>query len=693
MNNKFLLEIGTEEIPARFIDNTLSQIRNKFKNVFKEERIKFEDIKVYATPRRLVLLAEGISEKQEDLQELAKGPSKRIAFDEDGNPTKALLGFARGQGVDPSEVVIKEYKGEEYVYAHKLEKGRLVKEVLEDTIPEIIKSINFPKSMRWGGKNFRFARPIRWIVSLFNDQVLSFDLEGIKCSNITKGHRFLGSSSIEINEVNEYFNKLRENYVIVDQEERRKIISNGCLKLAKEKGGNLLLDEDLLKELTYIVEYPTPFVGRVKEEYLKLPKEVVITPMKEHQRYIPISDDNGKLMPYFIAVRNGNEEYIDIVSKGNEKVLGARLEDAKFFFEEDTKNKLEDYVEDLKEIVYQEKLGTIYDKTIRIEKLAKQIGEYLEVGKETLMNLERASYLAKADLVTKMVYEFTELQGIMGREYANISGENDIVSTAIYEQYLPRFAGDTLPTTTAGAILSISDKLDNIAGSFAIGIQPTGSQDPYGLRRQCLGIINIILDKNLHLSIKQLVKDALDLYASEAGLDFSQDEVVEQILEFFRGRLKNMLIDNGIRYDVVDAILNIDNDDITDLVIRAKEVNKWIDKEGLNEVLAAFNRVVNLSEKAQDNKVDKELFEVEVEKELYEAYITVEDEVQKLLNKKEYGEALNQFIKLREPIDKYLDNVMVMVDDMNIRNNRLSLMKKIADTMLTICDLSKIVSK
>ncbi len=407
----------------------------------------------------------------------------------------------------------------------------------------IIKSIVFPKSMRWGGgKNIRFARPIRWIVSLYNESVVPFDLEGIKVGNITRGHRFLGSSHIEVNSVDEYFKILEENYVIVDQNKRKDIIKYGSERLAKEKGGNLLMDAELLEEVTYLVEYPTPpLIGRIEDEYLQLPVDVVITPMKEHLRYFPVVDDKGRLLPYFITVRNGNEKHIDIVTKGNEKVLGARLEDAKFFYYEDIKKPLEDYVEELNNIIFQEKLGTLYDKTIRVQKLAEKIGNYLEVGQETKKNIERAAYLSKADLVTKMVDEFTELQGKMGMEYAKQSGENEIVSLAIYEQYLPRFAGDQLPTTTAGAILSIADKLDTIAGSFAIGIQPTGSQDPYGLRRQALGIINIILDRKLNLNLGDIVDFALYIYVDENSLVFDYENTKQEILEFFNGRIKKYI--------------------------------------------------------------------------------------------------------------------------------------------------------
>lgn len=691
MNNKYLLEIGVEELPARFIDSALEQLKNNTKEILEEQRIAFENIETYATPRRLVLIIKGLAEKQETVYEKVKGPAKRIAYDEEGNPTKALQGFMRGQGVDIEQISLQDYNGETYVYANVKKEGKSTEDVLSENMSNIIKSVVFPKSMKWGGKNIRFARPIRWIVSIYNNKVVPFDLEGIKVSNVTRGHRFLGSSHIELSSVDEYFDVLEENYVIVDQNKRRDIIKYGSERLAKEKGGNLLMDPELLEEVTYLVEYPTPLIGRIAEEYLKLPVDVVITPMKEHLRYFPVIDDKERLLPYFITVRNGNEKYLDVVRKGNEKVLGARLEDAKFFYYEDIKIPLEDYVDELKNIIFQEKLGTLYDKTIRVQKLADKIGNYLEVGQETKNNINRAAYLSKADLVTKMVDEFTELQGKIGMEYAKQSGENEIVSLAIYEQYLPRFSGDQLPTTTAGAILSIADKLDTIVGCFAIGIQPTGSQDPYGLRRQALGIINIILDRKLNLNLGDIIDFALYIYVEENGLVFDYKTVKQEILEFFNGRIKNMFSDMGIRYDIIDGVIATGINNVYDLKLRADKLNTYIENEGLEDVLTTFNRVANLAKNASSTEIKRDLLVEEEEIELYETFNSIEDKVINWLNKKEYDKALEQFIALREPVDNFFDNVMVMVDDEELRENRLSLLAKISETMLMICDLSKIV--
>ena len=598
----------------------------------------------------------------------------------------------RGQNVELSDTSIQDFNGEEYVYAKVVKQEKAIEEVLNKEMITLIKSINFPKSMKWGGKNLKFARPIRWIVSLLDSEVVHFNLEGIESSNITKGHRFLGSQHILIEDVTDYKNLLRENFVILDGEERKEIIKYGSEKLAKEKGGNLHIDNELLDEVTNILEYPTPMIGRIKVEYLKLPPAIIITPMKEHLRFFPVFDDKNRLLPYFISIRNGNDEYRDIVIKGNEKVLGARLEDAKFFYEDDISKPLEDYVEKLKTITFQERLGSLYDKTNRIVKLSEKIGEYLEVGEETSKNIGRAGFLSKADLVTKIVSEFTELQGKMGKEYALISGENEIVSLAICEQYLPRFSGDELPSTTAGAILSIGDKLDSIAGLFAIGIQPTGSQDPFALRRAALGIINIILDKKLNLSLKELIDFALYIYVEENGLAFDYDKVKNEIMDFFVGRIRNMFSDLKIRYDIIDAVLSAESDDIYDMKIRANKLNEWLSKEDLHGILETFNRVSTLARDFSSTEVKRDLLS-EDEIELYDSYNNIESKVLGLIEKKEYDKALDLLSTLSNPISDYFEKVMVMVEDEELKNNRLALLRKIYNTMMMVGDLSKIISK
>lgn len=688
MNNYLLLEIGVEELPSRFGQTTLDQIENNLSKLLKEERINFDNIEKYATPRRLTFVIKNLADKATDLEEEVKGPAKKIAVDADGNFTKPALGFMKSKGLDPENVYFKQLGNAEYLFGTIKQEGKHTSEVLKTIVPEAIKNVTFPKAMRWGGKNMRFARPIRWMVALLNNEVLDIDLEGIKSSNITRGHRFLGEKEFEVNSVEEYFEKLDKNFVVLDQHKRKEMIREQAIEVAKSLGGEVELDEDLLEEITFLVEYPTAFYGEFDEEYVKLPKEVVTTPMKEHQRYFPVLKD-GKLLPNFIAVRNGDSNRIDLVKAGNEKVLRARLADALFFYHEDTKKTLESFVDKLQTVVFQAKLGTVYDKTLRIEKLSQVILNELNMT-ESKENTLRAAKLCKADLVTNMVFEFTELQGIMGRDYAQVSGENEEVCQGIFEHYLPRFAGDILPETNTGIALSIADKLDSIAGFFAIGIKPSGSQDPYALRRQALGILSILLDRKLSVNLNNLINAALDNYSN---LEFNKEEVASQIVEFFVERVKNLFKDLGIRYDVIDAVLNNNLDDISDIHTRALELNRWLQKDELVEMLTAFNRVATLAEKATTDIVKEDLLKEDAEIKLYNGFKEIKSNVESLLLDKKYNEALDAFATLRPLVDNLFDNVMVMDKDEAIKENRLGLLKQIYSTMLTICDLSKIVYK
>ncbi len=692
MNRRFLLEIGVEELPARYISDAVRQLKENAENLFKEERISFESIKTYSTPRRLTIDIIGLSDEGESQQDVVKGPAARIAYDDEGNPTKALQGFMRGQGVTIENIKTEDYNGEDYIYATVHKAGKSLQTVLQEGLDGIIKGITFPKSMRWGGKNIKFARPIRWLVVLLDNSPIPYELEGIKAGSITRGHRFLGSQNIHIDEIEKYSELLKENYVIVDEEERKDIIRLQAEKLAKEKGGSIQKDEDLLDEVTNLVEYPTPIMGRIKDEYLSLPFDVITTPMKEHLRYFPVLDDKNRLLPYFVTVRNGDSQYEGIVVKGNEKVLGARLEDAKFFYKDDISIPLEEYVEKLKSITFQEKLGTVYDKTSRIMKLTEKIGDYLEVGDETEKNLQRASYLSKADLVTKMVTEFTELQGKIGMEYAEEAGENEIVSLAIYEQYMPRYSGDELPSTTAGAILSIADKLDSICGLYAIGIKPTGSQDPFALRRAAIGIINIIMDKKLNISLLELIDFSLYIYVEENGLACDYNKVRMEILEFFIGRVRNIFLDTGMPYDVIDSVINTGSDNIYDMRIRVEKLSKWFQNKDVADILVAFNRLSSMAIKTESIEVKRDLLAAE-EIQLYDAYNNIEDKVDSHINKKEYDKAMMVLGNLKDPINDYFDKVMVMVDDQELKNNRLALLRRIYSKMIKVCDLTYIVAR
>lgn len=687
MNNYLLYEIGVEEMPSRFVQSTLDQLVSGLKSRLEEKRVAFEDIDTFATPRRLILVVKGLADRQADLEEEVKGPAKKISIAEDGSFTKAAQGFMRGKGLSESDVYFKDLNGTEYIFATIREEGKDTDEVLMEVLPEIVKSVVFPKSMRWGGKNMRFVRPIRWLVALHNDKVVPVDLEGIIASNVTVGHRFLGSKSIEVSSIEDYFKKLEENFVVYDQDLRKDMIRKQIDQVAASIGGKVEMDEELLDEVTYIVEYPTAFYGEFDKSYTELPKEVVKTPMKAHQRYFPVVGEDSNLLPYFIAVRNGNDYKIENVKAGNEKVLEARLADAKFFFNEDRQHDLEYYRNKLNTVVFQEKLGTLLDKSERIYNIAKVYGKEVDVNIE---DLESAAYYAKADLVTNMVFEFDELQGYMGMQYSRLEGKNDTVSKAIYEHYMPRFNGDTVPSTMEGAILSIIDKMDTIAGFFVIGIQPTGSADPFALRRQCIGILTILLEKNIEIDVARLASISLDQYSS---VEFDKDSVIDNIIEFFNERTKNMFKDMGIRYDVVEAVLASDEKNISDLYVRAEAMNKWIDRDSLTDMLVAFNRVSNLAEGAETDKIDQALLLEDVEKELYDNFKDVDSKISDLMDQKEYTKSLDAFASLKPAVDNFFDNVMVMSDNPKLRTNRLALLKNISDSMLKVCDLTKIVYK
>ncbi len=686
MNKKLLFEIGTEEIPARFIAKTKADMKGYLEKTLKELHIEYKSIELKCTPRRFVVVIDELAENQATVEEELKGPAKKIAFDENNNPSKALLGFLKGKDISPEEVYFKTVGKDEYAHIKLTKEGQAVKGLLKDIFEGMIKSTTFPKSMRWGGKNIRFVRPIRYFVCLMDEEVIDFEIEGIKTGNITKGHRFLGSSEIVINTPDEYEAKLKENFVILDDEQRKALILEQCKAVADSLGGTLMMDEDLLEEVNYIVEYPTAFYGEFDESYLSLPKEAIITPMKEHQRYFPVLDADGKLLNKFITVRNGDSYAIDNVKRGNEKVLDARLSDALFFYHEDTKKPLEAYVERLDTIVFQQKLGTILDKTKRIQNLSEKIAKALAL---TLPNLDRAAYLLKADLTTAMVFEFTELQGIMGRYYANLSNEPSEVAQAIYEHYLPRFAGDELPSTNEGIILALSDRLDSVAGFFAIGIQPTGSQDPYALRRQALGILNIMMEKKLDVRLFDLLDLALENFDFE---DMDKQTVKSDLMSFFELRLKNLFTDMGIRYDVVDAIINIEDSNPFDLLIRAKDLDTWVKNNSVTEALQTFSRISNISKEAIAGKVDEALFAHDSEAKLNTAYNSIKAEVEAMLARREYVKALELLISIKDSVDTFFDSVMIMDENMDIRANRLVMLSNIRTTMESVADLSKIVN-
>ena len=686
MEKDLLLELGTEEIPARFISSTKKSMKSFLEKKLKELRISFDSVNIKSTPRRFSIFINKLSEKQTESIEEIKGPSRKIAFDENNNPSKALLGFLKSKDVSIENIKFVKNGNEEYVYVQKKLESLKTESYFKEIFEQMIDSLSFPKPMRWGGNKIKFIRPIRWILCLYGNEVPELEMFNLKASNLTRGHRFLGKSYIEISSIDEYEKALEENYVILDDQKRRELIRSQIEKIAENLNSTYMEDEDLLEEINYIVEYPTALYGQFKEEYLKLPKETIITPMKEHQRYFPVVDNNGNLVNKFITVRNGNDYMIENVRKGNEKVLDARLSDAKFFYEQDTSKKLEEYVQRLNTIVYHEKLGTMHDKMQRLQSLSKSYAKLMETNE---LDAQRAAYLCKADLTTSMVFEFTELQGTMGYYYANISGEKKEVSNAILEHYLPRFSGDEVAKSKLGVVLSLADKFDALAGFFAVGIKPTGSQDPYALRRTALGILNTLIENKLLLSTEILIKFALDEYKDK--IEFNFDEVYLDILEFMKLRLKNILLDKKIRYDVVDAVIS-DISFVYGTFEIAVQLEKWLSDSDNILNLNTFIRVYNISKETEvTDKIDAQLFEQNEEKQVYSKYLKILPIVEKLNIDLMYIESLKQLSSMTLEINNFFDNVMIMVENDKIRNNRLVLVNAIKSMIFEIADFSKIV--
>lgn len=687
MMSNYLLEIGVEEIPSDYVKNTKRQLEDKFKKLIEENKLTCESISVESTPRRFAILLSNVEADLTEKTVSVKGPSVKIAYDEGGEPKKPLLGFLRGQGADISDVVIREFKGEDYIYVEKKEKSKSVAEVLRENVYELVKSISFPRSMRWAGKSIRWARPIRWFVSLLDDEVLDFDAEGIFVGRVTKGHRTLGSNHVEIDKIENYEKLLKENFVILKYKDRKDIILRGLNRLSSEVGGEYMKDEGLLDEVINIVEYPTVLIGGIDKDYLEIPKEVITTPMKDHQRYFPVLDENKNLLPYFLVVRNGDEEFKENVVEGNKKVLVARLEDAKFFYDIDMKKPLEAYVEDLENLSFFEGLGNMKLKTERLMDLTERYRQALAIGEDMAEPIRRAAYLSKADLVTKMVVEFTELQGTMGRIYASKSGEEERVATAIEESYMPRSAGSALPKTITGIILSIADKMDTIVGLYAIEKYVTGSQDPFGLRRACLGIINIFLENSIDIDLRKLVNDALLVYTEKNELAFDYDTAMDKVLDFFRDRLKNKLIDDGVSYDTVNSVINTSDLNIIKIAKKAKSIESFL--EDNEDQVSYFTRIVNLSDYRVDTEVREDLFENDLERSFYEKITELGD-----FNPSAEADFLAELNKIKETSEvgnSYLDNTMINVEDEEVKNNRIAMLNKLARRIEQILDIKEIV--
>lgn len=680
MAKDLLFEIGAEEIPAGFMPNILGQLKQLAETKLNDAHLPFESIATYGTPRRLALIVKGLADTSAEISERHKGPSASIAYDADGNATKAAIGFARGKGLDVADLVVEDG----YIYAETKTAGVPAKDIVTDMLPQLITGLNFPKSMHWGNLDAKFVRPVRWLVALLDEEVIPVEFATVKSGNVTRGHRFLGADEITIKNAASYVDTLKENFVMVDQDARRELISKQLHDIAASKNASIVWDDDLLEEINYLVEWPTALCGGFEESYLALPDAAIITPMKDHQRYFPLVDQNGKLLPMFLTVRNGSDHSIEVVQAGNERVLRARLDDAKFFFNEDRKKPLIDRQDGLTKIVFQEGLGNLADKTERLLKLGRVFGEECGLHEDAAVVLERATELAKTDLTTGMVTEFTELQGVMGKEYALLDGESPEVAEAIFEQYLPRFAGDVLPQTEAGKVLSIIDKVDNIVATFSRGLIPTGSQDPYALRRQTIGILNILLGSEWNISLRPIFKASMELLNVPAE---KQDELLGQVEEFFTLRLKNIFLDREVPHHVIDLLLSNNELSVADAegLVNALLANR-IDENV--ELVQAYTRMYNLVKDVEYTGVNSDLLKEDAEKALFEAASKASEASLAAWEANDYTAVVAVPATLVPAINKFFEDVMVMDKDEAIKANRLQLVRLAYNVMAIIGDIS-----
>lgn len=694
MAKDLLLEIGLEEMPAHVVTPSRIQLEEKVIKFLDEHHLDYETVQSFATPRRLAVKVTAIPEKQADVEEEVKGPAKKIALDAEGNWSKAAQGFVRGQGVTTEDIVFKELNGVEYVYVTKFTKGQSAKEVLTK-LNDVITSLTFPVTMHWANYDFEYIRPIHWIVALLDDEVIPFKVLDVTTGQTSRGHRFLGDD-VTFQHANEYEAKLKEQFVVVQPNERKQMIVDQANALAAEKNWQLALDEELLEEVTNLVEYPTAFVGSFDEKYLSVPDEVLVTSMKEHQRYFDVRNDQGLLMPHFIAVRNGDNVHLENVIKGNEKVLIARLEDAEFFYNEDKKLTIEACVEKLKNVTFHEKIGSIYEKMQRVALIAQIIGRKVGLSEDELEDLKRASEIYKFDLVTNMVGEFPELQGIMGEKYALLQGENPAVATAIREHYLPTSSEGELPETAIGAVLALADKLDSVFSFFSVGMIPTGSNDPYALRRQTYGVIRIIEDKGWTFPLVQLqteVDEAVNQDVEKYGVLLNEGQA--EVVEFVKARLRQLLMTKNVRHDIIDAVVSAEQADLSKLFASANILKSRFEDQDFKPSMEALTRVINLAKKGQEllgdteEGIDPSLFENKAEKELYQAV----NDLSEAFATRTIAENYEALVNLRPLIDAYFNETMVMVEDEKVKQNRLKQLMQIAKMALSIASLDLLIVK
>ncbi len=699
--NKLLLEIGTEEIPAAYIDHILESLKKNAHDMLKEQRIGYSNIFTFGTPRRLILLIEGILERQQDISHKVKGPSAAVAFDKEGVIQKAALKFAEANQVKPEKLIIEKTDKGDYVFALKKIKGEKTELLLSEICLNLITGLSLPKSMKWGTTPMRFIRPIRWLLALYNDKIISFNWGSLASGRVTYGHRLLTTGPLKIKNADDYFMAMTKNHVVIDPELRKEMIKNQIIKKIEKVKGQECIEQTLLEEVKNLTEYPKVLLGSFDKAYLYLPVEVLTAVMVKHQKYFPVYENKNLLLPFFLVVINGNEEqYAKSIVHGNERVLKARLEDAKFFYQEDQKltksglKPLDNNIEKLNNVIFQEGLGTVFDKVSRLIVLSQDIGVELGLDSETLKILKRAARLCKSDLVTEMVKEFPELQGIMGREYALLQGEAPQVALSISEQYLPRFSGDNFPTTITGSILSISDKLDNIVSCFINGMAPDGSQDPYALRRQALGIINIVLFNKLNFSINKIINLNTSLLTESKNMKKENcliDSAINLLIkDFIFQRFRHLLLEKKYKYDMIDAVFAKRPDNILDVLTRIEALQKIYDTSEFAHTITAAARAYNLSKNSTELKIHRALLQEKEEVELYNTYLELNEAIEKLLSEQRYSDVFTSLEIMNKPIDLFFNKVLVMVEDDKIRKNRLALLKSIANLYFSVADLTKI---
>lgn len=682
----YLLEIRTEEIPARFMKGALNELLQKTKKQLDKNCINWDVIKIMGTCRRIAIIIIGLSLTTKPIHIKSKGPNIKAAYNEtSGEPTKALLGFCKEHGISQGEVSKKNIKNIEYVYYEKIIPGVEIKTLLSSIVEKILKSMHFSKMMHWGNEKTSFIRPIRSIISIFNNQPLTIEFAGVKSSNITVGHRLLSNGDIEITNDKLYESALEKEYVICNIEKRRDLILKGIRKEEKKNGGKIVHVDNLLDEMLFLIEYPTVFTGSFNKEYLKLPKDVIITTMAKHQKYFPLENSNGDLLPKFLGVRCGNYYALDTVIKGNEKVLIARLEDAKFFFEEDQKKPLSSLIEKLNHVIFQEQLGTIGSKVQRIIELSEYIGNQFNFKEIT--EIKETAALCKCDLETQMVYEFPELQGKMGRYYSEIEGTKSIVSIGIEEHYKPIFAGDNVAKTITGIAVSIADKIDTVTGMIGIGLIPTGSQDPYALRRHALGIIRTLIENKLHLSLRNLVFKTKALYGS-----ILTELIIEDVLNFFKLRLK-VILREELSYDLVESLLKENIDDIYSIYLKAIDLNNFSQTKSFKDLVEVLKRANNIIKKQKEVPVifSENLFKNDFEKALGRKVVLLKKDFSEALKKQDYRKAMIIFSTLKKEIADFFENVMVMVDEEAVKNNRLGLLNTILKMGSQLFDVDSVI--